>query len=732
MVLAPLALFSLFMVMLAYGWLGFMPTFEELENPKSNQASEIISSDQKVLGKYYIENRSSVTFSNLSPNIVNALIATEDARFFKHSGVDFRALMRVIARPILGGTGGGGSTITQQLAKNLFPREKMSKVEFVLRKFKEWVIAVKLEKNYTKDEIIAMYLNTVDFGHNSFGVKSAAKTYFNTTPDSLNIQQAAMLVGMLKAPTYYSPIKNPENALRRRNTVLGQMKKYNYLTESQFDSVKVLPLKIDYSLEDHTSGLATYFREFLRDELKKWCAENKKPDGTSYDLYKDGLKIYTTINSKMQKYAEDAVTEWIGKELQPQFFKHWQGRKTAPFYQLTEKEINELMMQTMKRSERYRLAKLAGLSEMEIKKQFEKKIPMKVFSWRGDKDTVLSPMDSMRYYKHFLQCGFMSVDPATGYVKAWVGGINYKHFKYDHVKLGQRQVGSTFKPFVYALAMQEGYSPCYQVPNIPVTFELPEGGTWSPKNSDAKYGGMLSLKKGLATSTNTVTAYVMKQFGPQAVVEMARKCGITSHMDAVPSLCLGTPDVSVYEMVGANATFANKGVHIEPIYITRIEDKNGNVLQEFVAKKTEALSEETAYLTLQLMKGVVDHGTGIRLRYRYKLNQPIAGKTGTTQNNSDGWFMGLTKDLVSGCWVGCEDRSAHFRSTDLGQGASMALPVFALYMQKVYADKSLNISQEDFEKPQSEIKVELDCDKYNKEHHIIENPEKDTGDPFDK
>jgi penicillin-binding protein 1A len=693
-----------------------LPSLEELENPRSNLASEIISSDQKVIGKYYIENRTNVSFNQISPNVVNALIATEDARFYKHSGVDVRALGRAISGALSGReSSGGGSTITQQLAKMLFPRENLNKVQLVLRKFKEWVIAVKLERNYTKNEIIAMYLNKFDFINNAVGIKSAARIYFNTTPDSLKIEQAAMLVGMAKNPSLFNPKRKPDNALTRRNVVLNQMAKYKYITPEQCEKFKKIPLKLKFTAEDQNEGLATYFREYLRDYMKKWCKEHKKPDGSNYNLYKDGLKIYTTINSKMQRYAEDAVKEWL-TELQGKFFNHWKGRKNAPFYQMNDEEVQKLMTQAMKRSERYRVLKERGLSDSEIKATFMKPVETKLFSWKGEFDTIITPWDSMRYCKYFLQTGFMSMEPSTGYIRAWVGGIDYRNFKYDHVKQGKRQVGSTFKPFVYTLAMQEQWSPCYQVPNIPVTFDLPEGGTWTPKNSDAKYGGMMTLKKGLALSVNSVTAYVMKQFGPQAVVDLARKLGIESHLDAVPSLCLGTADISVFEMVGANSTFANQGVWVEPTFITRIEDKNGNVIEEFMPRRVEAISKETAYLTLNLMKGVVDHGTGLRLRFRHGLTAPIAGKTGTTQNNSDGWFMGITPDLVSGVWVGCEDRSAHFRSTDLGQGASMALPIWGIYMKKVYDDKSLKISQDDFEKPEGlDNSIELDCSKYNED-----------------
>jgi penicillin-binding protein 1A len=699
------------------------PSLEELENPKSNLATEILASNNKVLGKFYIENRTDVQFNQLNPNLVNALVATEDARFYKHSGVDIKALFRSIYGVLKGSseTSGGGSTLSQQLAKMLFPRENLGKFGLIFRKFKEWIIAIRLEKNYTKDEIIAMYLNKFDFINNAVGIKSAASIYFNSSPDSLKLQQAAMLVGMAKNPSLFNPIRHPKRALERRNVVLKQMEKYNFITEKQYDSLKVLPLSLRFSPQGHNEGTAAYFREYLRDYMKKWCKNHKKPDGKSYDLYKDGLKIYTTLNYSMQKYAEEAVQEWLGNELQKKFFEHWKGKKNAPFYRLTDEETENLLKTSMKRSERYRVMKENGKSDSEIAAAFKKPTEMTVFRWTGEFDTVMTPWDSMRYYKHFLQTGFMAVDPHTGYVQAWVGGINYKHFKYDHVKTGKRQVGSTFKPFVYTLAMQEEWSPCYQVPNIPITFDLPEGGTWSPRNSDGKYGGMMTLKRGLALSVNTVTAYIMKQFGPQAVVDLARKLGITDHLDAVPSLCLGSADLSVYEMVGANATFANEGVWVEPTFITRIEDKNGIVLEEFMPRRIEAISPQTAYLTLSLMKGVVDYGTGARLRFRYDLRTPIAGKTGTTQNNSDGWFMGITPDLVAGVWVGCEDRSAHFRSTDLGQGASMALPIWGLFMKKCFADKKLNLSTGDFTRPSGiNPKLELDCGKYNEDREQSE------------
>lgn len=704
-VLLPIACLFAFVLAISNNFLGDLPTFEELENPKSSLASEVISADGTVIGKYFIQNRSNVHFDELSPNLVKALLATEDIRFEKHSGIDLKGLFRVLFKTVLTRQdAGGGSTLTQQLAKNLFPREKMSKFQLVIRKIKEWIIAVRLERNYTKPEIMAMYLNTVEFGHNSFGIKSAAKTFFNKIPSQLHTEESAMLIGMLQAPSRYSPVRNPENAKNRRNTVLSQMAKYNFITQSAYDSLSKLPIKLNFKAEDHNEGLAPYFRETLRLELTKWCNDHKKADGTTYNLYRDGLRIYTTIDSRMQEYAEEALKEHL-TALQKTFDEHWKGR--VPWAQHPE-----VIEEGMKRSARYASLKADGLSEAEIKENFNTKIPMTVFSWHGDIDTVMSPLDSLKYYKRFLQSGVMSMEPQTGFVRAWVGGNNYRFFKYDHVKAGRRQVGSTFKPFLYTLAMQEGYSPCFKVPNVRVSIPIPGQPDWSPSNSDGKYGGMLTLKEALAESVNVISAYLMKEFGPSAVIQIARKMGITSPIDEVPSICLGTPDVSLFEMCGAYSSFANKGVWTEPIYITRIEDKNGLVLQEFVPRKVEAISEETAYLMIKLMQGVVEKGTGARLRFRYGLNNPIAGKTGTTQNQSDGWFMGITPNLVTGVWTGCEDRSVHFRTTHLGQGANTALPLWAIYMKKVFADKELNIYQGDFEKPEHPVSIETDCSKY--------------------
>jgi penicillin-binding protein 1A len=713
----PLFILAFLIILVYFGAFGRLPSFEELENPRSVLASEVYTADQKLLGKYFIENRSNVKYEQLSPNLVNALISTEDERFFEHSGVDLEALVRVLFRTVISGDegGGGGSTITQQLAKNLFKRDSTaakSKSGMAVSKVKEWITAVKLEKSYTKEEIIALYFNTVEFGSNAFGIRSASNTYFGTTPDSLNIQEAAMLVGMLKAPTNYNPKLHPQAAINRRNTVLYQMKRNKYLTQAQYDSLKVLPITLKFSVESQNSGMAPYFREYLRDDLEKWCRENKKPDGSTYNLYKDGLKVYTTINSKMQGYAEQAVKEHL-KKLQKEFFAHWKGFKNAPYDDIDQKAIDGIMHTAYVSSDRYHSMKRAGFSESDIKAAFKKPIKMKIFTWNGDSTVTMSPMDSIRYHKSFLQTGFMSMEPQTGYVRAWVGGINHYYFKYDHVKVSKRQVGSTFKPFVYGVAMQSGLSPCYMAPNV--TISVPDGDkVWVPSNSSKyKEGQMMTLKDALAHSVNKVSAFLIMKFGVSKVIDFARKVGITSYLPHYPSLCLGTADLSVYEMVGANSTFANKGTWTEPIYITRIEDKYGNVLAEFKPKKNEAMSEETAFLILSLMKGVVEEGTGGRLRSTYKIPYPIAGKTGTTQNNSDGWFMGITPDLVSGVWVGCEDRAAHFRTTALGQGASMALPIWALFMKKVYADPTIKISKGDFERPKGELSIEVDCNKYN-------------------
>lgn len=710
LVALPIVGSSLLVIGAATGLFGELPTFEELENPSNALASEVYSSDGVLLGKYYIQNRTNINYKDLNQGTIDALKATEDIRYDNHSGIDLRGLMRVFFKTVIlrQSGSGGGSTITQQLAKNLFPREKISGLQIVVRKVQEWVIAARLERSYTKEEILAMYLNTVDFGSNSFGIKAASKTFFNKSPKNLKVEESAMLIGLLKAPTYYSPVRNPDNAFVRRNTVLAQMLKYDFLDEATYRSLCAKPISLNFVLEDHSEGMAPYFREYMRTYLVNWCKENKKPDGTNYNIYKDGLKIYTTIDSRMQRYAEEAMVEHMS-ELQNTFFSHW--KNSSPYT-----KYPDVITRGIKRSERYASLKEKGLSEEAIMEDFNKKIPMTIFSWSGDKDTLMSPIDSLRYYKMFLRTGFMSMDPHTGHIKAWVGGINHKHFKYDMVRGGRRQVGSTFKPFVYALAMQEGYSPCYKIPNIRVVFKMKEGGQWSPSNADRSTGGMLSLKQALAASVNNVTAYLMKQFGVDATIALARKLGITSPIQNSPTICLGTPDISVYEMVGAYSAFANKGVWTEPIFVSRIEDPSGTVLHEFIPKRVEALDEATAYITLNLMKGVVESGTGTRLRWRYGLKNDIAGKTGTTQNQSDGWFMGITPDLVSGAWVGCEDRAVRFRSTYLGQGANTALPIWGLYMKKVYADSTLGVSADKFYVPENKaITVELDCSRYNAE-----------------
>jgi penicillin-binding protein 1A len=710
-----LLLIILFFLGITYGLFGKMPTFEELENPRSNLATEILSSDGKLLGKYFIENRSNTAFQDLSPNVINALIATEDARFEDHSGIDAFAMLRVAFGVVTGMSKGGGSTITQQLAKNLFPRKPdRSTVETAIIKFKEWVTAIKLERNYSKDEIIAMYLNTVDFGSQSYGIKSASKTFFNKEPSQLTVEEAATLIGTLKAPTWFSPVRNPKRSLDRRNTVLGQMLKYDYLTEKEHDSIRLLPIDMSrFRLQDHTSGLATYFREYLRAVLTEWCNQHPKEDGTPYNLYRDGLKIYTTINYRMQEYAEQAVREYLGNELQPSFFKHWKGVPNAPFVFENEpkKEIENLMITAMRRSDRYYRAKTEGKSDAKILEEFKVPVKMKVFSWRGEIDTVMTPMDSIRYYKFFLQAGMMSMDPHTGQVLAYVGGIDYRFFQFDHVKFSKRQVGSTFKPFLYTLAMQEGESPCALYPNVQPVIDLGDGEVWAPDNANEdRRGEQVTLKWALANSNNWVSGQLIRKYSPKAVVALAHKMGVTNDIPEVYSVALGSCDLTLYEMVGAMSVYANKGVFIEPWFITRIEDKNGNILQTYTAKSQEAISEETAFLMIQLMRGVVDAGTSVRLRYKYGLDNPIAGKTGTTQNQSDGWFMGIVPDLVTGVWVGCEDRAAHFRSITLGQGANMALPIWGLYMQKIYADPSLKISKRDFDFPSKPVNVSFDCE----------------------
>ena len=717
--MSPVFIIILFIFLVGFGVFGSLPKVDELLNPKNNLATIVYSGDMKILGKYYSENRVNVAFEKIDKDVVNALIATEDVRYYEHNGVDFKALLRSFFGVFTGGNRGGGSTISQQLAKMMFPRERLNKLELVVRKLKEWIIATQLEKYYTKDEILALYLNKFDFLNLAVGIKSAAQIYFNSNQDSLKIEQAAMLVGMAKNPSLFNPIRHNEICLKRRNVVLNQLVKYGYLSSLKYDSLKVLPLGLSFRPEDHNDGLAPYFREYLRDVfLKNWCKSHINSETEApYNIYKDGLKIYTTIDSRMQNYAEEAVYDHMN-DLQKMFSKECLNKKNAPFaWNVSKQEIEGIMNSSVKISDRYRQLKEDGLSHEKIIEIFHKPVPMRVYSLRGDIDTILSPYDSIKYYKSFLQTGFMAMEPQTGYVKAWVGGINHKYFKYDHVKVSKRQVGSTFKPFVYALAIQEGLSPCHQVPNIRTCINMPDGKDWCPDNSDGLKGTgqMITLRRALALSVNYVTAWIMKQYGPHAVVNLVKRLGVTSQIPEVPSICLGTADISVFEMVAANSTFANKGTYIQPTFISRIEDKNGKVLEEFIPNSNEVFSEEKAYTMIQLMRGVVQEGTGSRLRgAKYKLNNQIAGKTGTTQHNADGWFIGLTPELAAGCWVGGEDRSIHFNSITEGQGASMALPIWGKFFVKVYADKTIKLSKADFTKPKNlDPNLEMDCSKYD-------------------
>ncbi|MBQ3709852.1 MAG: PBP1A family penicillin-binding protein [Bacteroidales bacterium] len=727
----------LFFFCIAKGVFGTMPTFEELENPHTNLATQIISCDGKVLGSFYVENRSNVRYNDLSPYLPQALISIEDERFYQHSGIDTKSLFRVAYGVISGNRKGGGSTITQQLAKNLFPRdENLSSMQLVIRKFQEWITATKLEYNYSKDEIIAMYLNTVPFGHNAFGIQSAARTFFDKNPKDLNIEESALMAGVVNAPTRFSPIRNPERALQRRNLVLKSMEKNGYITQAQYDSISQIPIDMShFGVMDHNSGQATYFREFLRKDLTEWAETHPRPDGKPYDIYRDGLKVYTTIDSRMQRYAEEAVKEFMGGSLQPLFYKHWKGQKNAPFGVSADHAENRLL-EAMHKSDRYRHLKKAKMPEDSIRANFNIPVEMTLFSWNGPIDTIMTPWDSLCYYSWILQASLVSIESHTGHVKAYVGGIDYRYFKYDHVTQARRQVGSTFKPFLYTLAMQEGeYTPCTKIPNIPYNIQLEDGRFWSPRNSGGHINEEITLKSALAQSNNWISAYLMNQFGPNAVIKMAREMGVESPIDAVPSICLGVCDLKLIEMVGAMSTFANQGVYIRPVFYTRIEDKNGNVIARFpqeeeVAEEeggkkkknhTEPMSEVTAYKMVELMKGVVQSGTGIRLRTMYKLNNPIAGKTGTTQKNSDGYFMGITPDLTTGVWVGADDPNVHFRTTELGQGSRTALPIWALYMQRVYADPSLHISKGDFPKPYApDVDLNFNCEKSEVDYDAVE------------
>ena len=714
----------------ALGYLGPMPDLQQLENPKTNLATQVFSADGEVLGKYYYnDNRTPITFDELPQNIVDALIATEDERFYSHSGIDWRGTLRAV---FYLGKKGGASTISQQLARQLFVGVRSRNLqEALFQKIKEWVLAIQLEQRYTKKEIIAMYLNIYDFGYTADGVRSAAKIFFNKNPKDLLLEESAMLVGMLKNSSYYNPIRRPEIVVNRRNVVLQQMVRNGLITSAQKDSLEQLPLTIDYTPESHREGLATYFRAYLQEYLQDWTRNNPKPDGSTYNIYRDGLRIYTTIDSRMQALGEAAVKAHM-KNLQKEFFLQNRRRvnPTAPFLDLREGQIDTLLERTARRSERWRHKKAAGLDDAAILKDFKTPTSMQVFSWKGEIDTIMTPLDSIRYYKHFLRASMMSMEPQTGHVKAWVGGYDYKHFQYDQVKQGRRQIGSTFKPFLYATAIDQlKLSPCDSLPDALYCVEARRHGNdeaWCPKNSGDKYGQVRTLKNALANSVNTISARLMDKVGPRPVINLVRKMGMTSEIPAVPSIALGTADISLFEMVGAYGTFANQGIYVKPSVVTRIEDKNGMVLFELVPETVDVISEEAAYVTLNLMQGVTEAGSGARLRhaglektnyiyekivtgYPYIFENPIAGKTGTTQNQSDGWFMGMVPNLVTGVWVGGEDRSIHFKEIGFGQGATMALPIWGVYMRSLYENPDLAISQEDFVAPEL-VTIPLDCE----------------------
>ena len=720
------------------GWIGYVPPIEELENPNLKFATQIISDDGVTLGTYSLskENRLYVGYNDLSPNIINALIATEDERFHEHSGIDARALLRAIIKRgvLMQASAGGGSTISQQLAKQFYTEKAGSVFERVMQKPIEWVIAVKLERYFTKEEILTMYLNKFDFLNNAVGIKMASNTYFSKEPKDLSVIEAATLVGMCKNPARFNPRRFNERTRDRRNVVIGQMERAGHLTSAEADSLKKEPLELKYRKVDHKEGPAPYFREYLRDILRAekpdksdyrgwqmqeyyedslawetdplygWCAKNKKKDGSNYNLYTDGLKIYTTIDSRMQRYAEEAVHEHVAEYMQPRFFKAKAKKKTAPFTsQLTPEEVKAIMDRAMRQTDRYREMKKAGASEAEIRKAFDTPVEMTVFSYQGDRDTIMSPMDSLRYYKHFLRAGFMSMDPVTGYVKAYVGGPNFNYFQYDMAMKGRRQVGSTIKPYLYTLAMENGFSPCDETRHVEQTLIDENGKAWSPRNASAKrYGEMVTIKWGLANSDNWVTAYLMSKLSPYQLVRLIHAFGVKNkQIDPVVSLCLGPCEISVGEMVSAYTAFANKGIRTAPLFVSRIEDNEGNVLADFTPHMEEVISEESVYKMLIMLRAVINEGTGGRVRRVYGITADMGGKTGTTNNNSDGWFMGFTPTLVSGAWVGGEERDIHFDNMSDGQGAAMALPIWGLYMKKVFADKSLGYSQEDtFEIPE--------------------------------
>ena len=726
-ILGGLVSILLIFLLASWGIFGELPTFEELENPEKNLATEVISSDGVTLGKYAFKNRTPVGFKDLPENLVNALIATEDERFYEHSGIDFRGLARAIVKL---GKEGGASTITQQLAKNLFNKGgSSSTVKRLTQKVKEWIVAIKLERQYTKNEIVAMYLNTQGFLFNAIGIRSASRIYFGKEPKELDIQESAILVAMLKNPRQFNPNReiSKGKSFTRRNVVFAQMAKSKFISPQEKDSLQKLPLKINFTPESHNDGLATYFREYLRGYLKKWTKNNPKPNGESYNINRDGLKIFVTLDSRMQQYAQEAVQEHMSN-LQSYFFKEQKNNTTAPFYDLEEEQVVSIYSRARKRSERYRKMKKNGYADKEIDSAFNSKTDMRVFSWNTQRevDTIMSPNDSIKYYKTILRSGLLSIEPQTGHIKAWVGGINHKYFKYDHVEQGKRQVGSTFKPFVYATAINQlRLSPCEKFPNTPYTipkgrFGIPEA--WTPRNSGEKYGGEITLKEALAKSVNVISARLIDMVTPANVARLAKSAGIESRIPKSPSIALGSVELSLMEMTGAYATFANKGLRVEPNMLMRIEDKNGTVLADFTPNTKEVLSEESAYVVLELLKGVTTAGSGVRLRtsahyykdiitgFPYEFTNPIAGKTGTTQNQTDGWFMGVVPNLATGVWTGGEDRAIHFEKIAEGQGATMSLPTWALFMKKVYADTTLTISQEDFEKPEY-VGIDTSCGK---------------------
>lgn len=711
------------------GLFGELPNIEQIANPETKLASEMITEDGKSLGTFFRENRLAVNYDEISPNMVRALVATEDERFFEHSGIDARSLARAISGL---GSKGGGSTITQQLAKMQFNKPARNIVERIMQKFKEWIIAIRLERVYTKEEIVTLYLNQFDFLYQAVGIGSAARIYFNKEAIDLTLDESAILVAMAKNPYYFNPRINPEESFTRRNQVFVQMVRNGMINETERDSLMQLPINLSFRPQSHTSGVAPYFREYVRGFMKDWLKEYKRRTGNDIDLYTGGLKIYTTINYEMQKNAEDAVQEHL-TNLQRIFTKKQNERKHGPFYfeDNADRNIANLLEQAKRRSARYTSLKKRGMSKDSIDLVFNTPVPMTVFSWKGDLDTTMSPMDSIAYYKGIYQAGLMSVEPQTGFVKAWVGGNDYQYFKYDHVNQGKRQVGSTFKPFVYATAIVEkNYSPCLELPNAKICIEKGQYGLledWCPGNSGGDYGGTVNLKYALANSMNTITTYLMKEIGPRPVIDLARKMGIESEIPEQPSIALGTVDLSVYEMVGSYTTFANKGRYTQPIMITRIEDKNGVVLEEFTPESHQVLGEKDAYVILKLLMGVTEKGSGERLRhnlgknyyidhcvtgYPYEFRNEIAGKTGTTQNNSDGWFIGAVPNLITGVWTGCEDRSAHFGGylgTYFGQGATTALPIWALYMKKNYGNPDLGVSSKPFERPKGDLGIQVDC-----------------------